>query len=75
MAGLDLRAGASYSDLVSVSAQSEPILRVIPGNPDGSYLVMKLEGPPWRSRAADRLAAGRHQLGEHPQLDLAGLSQ
>ncbi len=52
MAGLDLRTGASYSDLVSVRAQSEPILRVIPGNPDGSYLVMKLEG---RQSVGDRM--------------------
>lgn len=44
MAGLDLRSGASYGDLVGVRATSEPIVRVIPGDPDGSYLVIKLEG-------------------------------
>ena len=52
MAGLDLRSGASYGELVSVLATSEPILRVIPGNPDGSYLVMKLEG---RQSVGDRM--------------------
>ncbi len=44
MAGLDLRAGASFGSLVGVRAASAPILRVIPGDPDGSYLVIKLEG-------------------------------
>ena len=43
-AGLDLRAGASFGNLVNTPATSEPILRVIPGNPDGSYLIIKLEG-------------------------------
>jgi hypothetical protein len=52
MAGLDLRSGRSYGELVSVLATSEHILRVIPGNPDGSYLVMKLEG---RQSVGDRM--------------------
>jgi hypothetical protein len=44
MAGLDLRSGASYASLVGVRATSESIVRVIPGNADGSYLVIKVEG-------------------------------
>jgi hypothetical protein len=44
MAGLDLRAGVSYGSLVDVRATSEPFPRVSPGDPDGSYLVIKLEG-------------------------------
>ena len=52
MAGLDLRAGASYRELVSVRAESEPFLRVVPGDPDGSYLVRKLEG---RQSVGDRM--------------------
>ena len=52
MAGLDLRAGASYGELVSVRAESEPFLRVVPGDPDGSYLVRKLEG---RQSVGDRM--------------------
>jgi hypothetical protein len=51
-AGLDLRTGASYGQLVSVQAVSEPSLRVAPGNPDGSYLVIKLEG---RQAVGDRM--------------------
>lgn len=43
-AGLDLRAGSSYAELVDVDATQEPIVRVIPGNADQSYLVIKLEG-------------------------------
>ncbi len=43
-AQLDLRAEAAYSALVGVTATTEPIVRVIPGDPDNSYLVMKLEG-------------------------------
>jgi hypothetical protein len=44
MAGLDLRRGTSHADLVNVAATSEPGVRVIPGDPEGSYLVVKLEG-------------------------------
>jgi hypothetical protein len=54
-AGLDLRRGTSYGDLVNVIATSEPIVRVIPGNADGSYLVIKLEG---RQRVGDRMPQG-----------------
>jgi hypothetical protein len=52
MAGLDLRTGASYGNLVGVRATSEPIVRVIPGDPNGSYLVIKLEG---RQSVGDRM--------------------
>jgi len=52
MAGLDLRSGASFGSLVSVRATSEPVLRVIPGDPNGSYLVIKLEG---RQSKGDRM--------------------
>jgi hypothetical protein len=52
MAGLDLRSGSSYGSLVDVRATSEPILRVSPGDPDGSYLVIKLEG---RQSVGDRM--------------------
>ncbi len=41
---LDLRSGDSYGQLVNVTASGEDIIRVIPNNPDGSYLVIKLEG-------------------------------
>lgn len=43
-AGLDLRSGSSYANLVGVDATSENEVRVLPGNADQSYLVIKLEG-------------------------------
>ena len=43
-AGLDLRSGSAYSNLVNVQAMSESVLRVIPGDANGSYIVIKLEG-------------------------------
>lgn len=43
--GLDLRSGSSYTALVNEPAQGESgKIRVIPGDADGSYLVIKLEG-------------------------------
>ena len=43
--GLNLRAGASYASLVGVASSAKPgAIRVIAGNPSGSYLVQKLEG-------------------------------
>ena len=43
--GLDLSEGKAYSNLVNVPSQEVPqFKRVAPGNPNQSYLVMKLEG-------------------------------
>jgi mono/diheme cytochrome c family protein len=45
--GLNLTEGVSYAALVNVaSSQKAGEIRVIPGNPDASYLVRKLEGGP-----------------------------
>jgi hypothetical protein len=47
-ANLDLRPGASYSNLVNVpSVEVPPALRVEPYDPDGSYLICKLENCSW----------------------------
>lgn len=43
-ANLDLQQGASYTNLVNMPSTSESGTRVIPGNADASYLVIKLEG-------------------------------
>ena len=44
-AGLDLSSGKAYGNLVNVPSSQKPnILRVKPGDPANSYLVMKLEG-------------------------------
>jgi hypothetical protein len=43
--GLNLTAGNSYAALVNVASLLKPsATRVIPGDPDGSYLIQKLEG-------------------------------
>lgn len=46
-AGLSLVEGVSYSQLVNVSSRNKPgATRVIPGDPEGSYLIHKLQGFP-----------------------------
>ncbi len=67
-AGLDLRAGEAHANLVSVRSREVPTLfRVSPGDPGGSYLVMKITG-------ADGIVGGRMPLGRDPlsqaQIDL-----
>jgi hypothetical protein len=43
--GLNLTNAVAYSNLVNVSSRQRPgVLRVAPGNPDGSYLIHKVEG-------------------------------
>jgi len=45
--GLDLTAGGSYARLVGAAVvEKANATRVIPGDPDNSYLVQKLEGAP-----------------------------
>lgn len=45
--GLNLREGASYAALVGVASRGKPgATLVIPGDPENSYLVQKLEGAP-----------------------------
>jgi hypothetical protein len=42
---LNLKAGSAYAALVGVASTGKAgAVRVIPGNPSGSYLVQKLEG-------------------------------
>lgn len=44
-AGLNLEAGSSYANLVGIASSQEPgTERVNAGNPNGSYLIQKLEG-------------------------------
>ncbi len=54
-AGLDLRSGSSYANLVNVQASQVGTLRVIPGNADGSYLIVKVEG---RQTVGQRMPIG-----------------
>jgi hypothetical protein len=57
---LDLRRAAAWANLVSVVATEENVIRVIPGNADGSYLVIKLE---------DRQGSGEPMPFDEPALD------
>ena len=42
--GLQLGDGSSFNNLVGVRSRQTSLLRVAPGDPDGSYLIRKLEG-------------------------------
>lgn len=42
--GLNLRSGASYGDLVNVNATACGLKRVVPGDPNNSAIVLKMEG-------------------------------
>ena len=43
--GLNLLEGVSYQALVGVPSSGKPgATRVVPGNPDGSYIIHKVEG-------------------------------
>ena len=45
--GLNLLAGVSYGNLINISSvQRAGVLRVVPGNPDASYLAQKIDGTP-----------------------------
>ncbi|MBI4914388.1 MAG: CHRD domain-containing protein [Acidobacteria bacterium] len=55
--GMDLRAGQSWASIVNVNSSEQPALkRVMPGDPDNSYLVRKLAGGPG-------ISGGRMPLG------------
>lgn len=58
--GLQLDAAHAYDFLVDVSSNEDPSLkRVNPGNPDASYMVLKIEGAPG-------IEGGQMPLGETP---------
>ena len=43
--GLNLQHDVAYANLVNVASRGQPsAVRVVPGNPDSSYIVHKLEG-------------------------------
>lgn len=68
--GLDLSAGNAYENLVGVASEQVPELdRVDPGNPDDSYLIIKLEGGDRMADGSARMPRGREPLPED-QIDL-----
>lgn len=54
--GLVLEAGQSYANLVGHPAAESPLARVSPGNPDASYIILKLRGDP--SITGERMPLG-----------------
>lgn len=61
--GLDLSADNAHDNLVNVPSEEVPdLLRVAPGAPDESYLVMKIEGAPGIIGA--RMPRGRPPLSD-----------
>jgi hypothetical protein len=68
--GLRLDAANSFALLVGVASRQEPsLLRVAPSDPDGSYLIRKLEGT---AASGDRMPAGLPAL---PPADIAVIRQ
>lgn len=60
--GLRLDAANSYGLLVNVPSSEVPsVLRVAPGDPDGSYLIRKLEGT---AAVGERMPLGRQPLAQ-----------
>jgi len=66
-AGLNLSSGSSYNNLVNVQATQAPVARVIPGNANDSYIVVKVEG---RQTFGARMPVGGSALDN---IDLANL--
>lgn len=58
--GMDLSEGQAYAAIVGVPSTERPeLMRVEPGNPDDSYLLMKIEGDP-------DIVGARMPLGRQP---------
>lgn len=61
--GMDLSAGRSYDAIVNAPSRERPdLMRVEPGNPGESYLLMKIEG-------AQGIVGARMPLGRSPLSD------
>jgi len=60
--GLDLRFPQSYDNLVNVPSRQSTLMLVAPGNPEGSYLLHKLDGRP--GIADDRMPPGGPVLNQ-----------
>ncbi len=66
--GQDLTAGQAYANIVGISSTEVPGLqRIEPGNPDGSYLVQKIEG---RAAVGSRMPLGRSPLSAQQIQDI-----
>jgi hypothetical protein len=66
-AGLNLSSGSSYASLVNVTSTQVAVARVIPGNANDSYLIVKVEG---RQTVGNRMPPGASALDN---IDLTNL--
>ena len=66
-AGMDLRSGSAYANLVNVIATQSSVARVIPGNANDSYIIVKVEG---RQTVGQRMPLGGAALDN---IDLTNL--
>ena len=66
-AGLNLSSGNAYANLVGVQATQAGVNRVIPGNANDSYLIVKVEG---RQTVGQRMPVGGSNLDN---IDLTNL--
>ena len=66
-AGLNLSSGNAYANLVGVQATQAAVNRVIPGNANDSYLIVKVEG---RQTVGLRMPSGGSNLDN---IDLTNL--
>jgi len=66
-AGMDLRSGSAYANLVNVMATEASVARVIPGNANASYIIVKVEG---RQTVGQRMPLGGAALDN---IDLTNL--
>jgi hypothetical protein len=66
-AGLDLRAGNAHGELVNVPSTQTSVARVVPGDADASYLIIKVEG---RQSVGERMPLGGSPLDN---IDLTNL--
>lgn len=58
-AGMDLRSGSAYANLVNVNSSETGTPRVAPGNAQDSYIVIKVEG---RQTVGERMPLGAAPL-------------
>jgi hypothetical protein len=63
-AGLTLTPSVSYSRLVNVRSTQSSLFRVAPGDPDNSFLYIKIAGCPGPRCVGTRMPSGRPPLAE-----------
>lgn len=60
--GLDLRAANMRANTIDAPSEKSPLVRIAPGDPDNSFLVIKLENP--TGSQGDLMPLGGRRLSE-----------